>query len=443
MTQLHAFCRRFANSLGMGVLVLVMVLAAASAAEPSSHWPNWRGPNFNGTAEAKGLPSSWSPTDGVLWSAPLPGKGSATPVVWGERIFLTAADGQTGELLAMAVDAASGRLLWKHAHGRNRRRGRNDMTAPSPVTDDRQVVFLFGTGRLVAYNHAGRQLWERDLVEESGTLSWMFGYGASPLLYGGRLYVQMMRRPTHRNAPPGKPLESFLLAVDPAGGKDLWRQARPARAVDESWESYMTPVPHGSGPGQIVLAGADAVTGHDAATGREMWRCEFNERRRRNWRLVPTPVSDGRRIYVALPRGTSLAAMEPGGPADALEDRTRWNVTGRVPDVCSPLLYEGRLYLLDGDRRALMCLDAATGRRIWQGDLGGNTVIRSSPTAADGKIYFIDEGGQVFVVAAGDEFRVLSRIQMGGGQPARSSIVIAGRRLYVRTAAALHCIGPQ
>jgi len=142
-------------------------------------------------------------------------------------------------------------------------------------------------------------------------------------------------------------------------------------------------------------------------------------------------------------RGPSFngAAEATRLPAESPEDRVLWSLTRYAPDVCPPLVYEGRLYALDGDRRVLTCLDPETGSQMWQGELGGDTVIRSSPTAADGKIHFVDESGCVFVVSAGEEFRVLSRIEMGGGQPARSSIVIAGDRLYVRTAAALHCIG--
>ena len=165
------------------------------------------------------------------------------------------------------------------------------------------------------------------------------------------------------------------------------------------------------------------------------------ERQIGNWRVIPTPVADGQRVYLALPRGSSFAAVTPGGPSEPLSERAVWTMARNAPDVCSPLLYGGRLYVLDGDRRTLTCLDPATGHQVWQGQFEGNTVMRASPTGADGKIYCMDEGGQVFVVAAGDEFRLLSQIGMGGGSPARSSIVVAGDRLYVRTASALRCIG--
>ena len=425
----------------------LMLAAMAWMAEPaeSGNWPNFRGPNFDGSTEAANLPARWTTTDGVLWSVELPGVGAGTPAVWGDRIFLNAADAETGDLFALCLNAADGSERWRRTHGKNQRRGRNDMTAPSPVTDGNVVVFLFGTGELIGYDFDGEQLWARNLLEEYRALSWLFGYGASPLLHQGRLYVQMMRRPTHRGIPEDEPLESFLLALNPETGEDLWKHERDAEARAESWESYITPVPH-HGPEaepQIVLAGADAITGHDAATGRELWRRNFNERRRPNWRLVPTPASDGERIYMPLPRGGTMAAVRPGDDVTPLDENTAWRLTRNAPDVCSPLLYNGRLYVVDGDRHVVTCLNPETGEQVWRGQLNDAAVIRSSPTAGDGKIYFIDERGKVFVLAAGDEFNVLAEIDMGGGQPARSSIVIAGGRLYVRTADTLYCIGPD
>ncbi len=441
MLPMRTYLRNALRGWSLGTLLLVAVLAAGATAS-AGDWANWRGPAFNGSADDTGLPDHWGPGEGVLWTADLPGPGSSTPAVWGDRIFLTAADRATGEVLDMALNAADGAVLWQHGHGKNRRMGNNDLTSPSPVTDGQRVVFMFSNGEMVAYDYGGTLLWRRDLVEDFGVLSWNFGYGGSPLLHEGKLYVQMMRRSTHRAASPDKPLESFLLAIDPATGKDLWRHVREANAVGESYESYVTPVPFSTEPGApILLMGGNALTAHDPQDGRELWRCTYNERQIGNWRVIPTPVGDGRRVYFALPRGSSFAAVTPGGPSEPVSERAAWAMVRNAPDVCSPLLYAGRLYVLDGDRRTLTCLDPATGDQVWQGTFEGNTVMRASPTGADGKVYCMDERGNVFVVAAADEFKVLARIDMGGGTPARSSVVVAGGRLYVRTASALHCIG--
>lgn len=431
------WCMRWAVQVAVILLLTFAACGSLGAAGEPENWPNWRGPALDGSSPATGLPAEWSRTEGLQWRSQLPGPGNSTPVLWGDRLFLTSVDSETGHVLAMCVDARNGEILWKRRHGKNRRWGRNDMTSPSPVTDGKRVVFMFGSGELVAYEHAGKRLWRRDVKAEFGALSWLFGYGASPLLHDGRLYVQMMRRPKQGAGEP------FLLAVDPADGKDLWRQVRDAEAVGESWESYMTPTVHATESGErIVLVGADAITGHDPETGRERWRYNYNAARRRNWRMVPTPVSDGERLYTPLPRGGSLVALKPREETAALSERREWVMPRFAPDVCSPLLYRGRLYVLDGNRRVLTCLDPATGKRIWRGELGRGRTIRSSPTAGDGKIYFIDESGLVYVVAAADEFRVLSEIRMGEA-PARSSIVIRSGRLYVRTGKALYCIGSR
>ncbi len=432
----------------VGYLGIPVTLALACVLSPSAavsaHWPNFRGPELNGSSASAHVAERWSVDDGLRWSVDLPGPGSSTPAVWGRRLFLTAANAD-GELLAMCLDTSDGSVQWQRKHGLNRRHGRNDMTSPSPVTDGTRVIFLFGTGEMAAYDMDGARLWARDLVQDFGKFAWGFGYGASPLLHEGRLYVQMMRRPRQPVPPDGEQHEAFLLAIDPVSGHDLWRQGRPSDALDESWESYVTPTVHGSAEQtQIVIPGADTMTGHDPVDGRELWRLDFNHRRLRNWRLIPTPISDGRRIFCAIPRGAAFVAVDPGGapPGVGLKAAAAWSMNTNAPDVCSPLLYDGRLYILDGDRRVVTCLDPETGRSIWRGQLGSETVIRASPTAADGKLFVMDEDGLVHVLAAGDEFRVITSIAMGGGQPARSSIVIVDGNLFVRTASALHRVAP-
>lgn len=415
--------------------LLLLLLFALPAAADDAHWPNFRGPRLDGSSEATQLPERWTRSRGVVWSRPLPGPSSATPAVWGDRIFLTAAATADDALLALCVDRASGKILWQHRCGTNRKRGRSDWTSPSPVTDGERVVFMFGNGDLRAFDLAGKPLWRRQLATDYGRLSWIFSYGASPLLHGGTLFVQLMRRPA------GDELQPYLLALDPATGKERWKQPRGGKAVDESWESYVTPLPFGEGKdAQIVLIGADAVTGHAAATGRELWRSTYNAQGRRNWRVVPTPVSDGERVFVALPRGESFAALVPGGATDTIAKRALWTATDNIPDVCSPLLYRGRLYLLNGRRGVISCYEPTKGKRLWQATLEGAAIIRASPTAGDGKIYVPDEHGRVYVLRAGDRFEQLAAISMDDARQTRSSIVLAPGRLYIRTTTTLFCV---
>src|SRR3954468_11817430 len=223
----------------LGVLVML-------PARGEDNWAQWRGPNFNGSSSAKNLPEKLSKED-ALWSTPIPGHSNGTPIVYGDRIFVTA---YAPELLCYCLSKTDGKILWKKEISDVSfiRQGKNDSATPSPVTDGKKVIFLFGTGDLVAFDMEGAQLWRRNLQTDFGQWSYQWLYGASPLLYKGKLYVQVL----HRNVPPGewrapnpgeKQNESYLLAVNPETGADLWRVVRPTEAKVESQEAYSTPIP--------------------------------------------------------------------------------------------------------------------------------------------------------------------------------------------------------
>jgi outer membrane protein assembly factor BamB len=424
----------------MAALVAALVTASADAAD----WPQWRGPNFDGSSPETGLPATWSRTDGIAWSVALPGPGDATPVICGDRVFVSSTDSGSGALLGMAFSVKDGQSLWKVRLGTNAEAPRNTMASPSPVSDGKVVVFLYGTGEMAGLDADGKVLWRRDLGEEFGKVAVKYGYSSSPLLYGGRLYVLMLRRPWPYRYSPGRAteaarsrgLDSFLMAMDPATGKTEWRYVRPTEAVDESFETYGTPVPLTVGGGvDLVISGGDYVTGHDPATGAERWRWGYNPRHRNLQRLIPSPTPGKGRVFVPLPRGNSLAALEP---ADKTARRV-WERRGPTTDSATPLLYDGRLYVLDSDRKNLRVLDPATGDERGKVDLGG-AVWRASPTGADGKVYCLSAEGEVAVIRAGDTPEILSRIDMGG-RNVRSTIAVAGGRLYVRTSERLWCVG--
>ncbi len=424
---------------------LAVVVGTFAAPSAGANWPNWRGPNFNGSSPETGLPTSWSRSEGVVWSAPMPGPGDATPVVWGDRVFVSSTERSTRALVGMCLSAESGKVLWRHRLGTDVRAPRNTMASPSPATDGRLVVFLYGTGEMAAVDLDGRILWRKNLTEEFGRLAIKYGYSSSPILFGGRLYVQVLRRPWAYPYNPGRPteaerrraLDSFLLALEPATGKTLWRHVRPTEAVDESFESYGTPVPLTvDGRTDLVVSGGDCVTGHDPETGEERWRWAYNLLHENMQRLIPspTPGSEGR-IFVPMPRGSSMVALAPKGRTAHL----LWTHPGPTTDSATPLFYRGRLYVLDSDRKDLCVLDPATGAELARVRLGG-AVWRASPTGADGKVYLMSAEGEVAVLSAEPPCEVLARIDMDGRQ-ARSSVVVAGGRLYIRTDRRLWCVG--
>ena len=431
------------------VLALAALLCTAFAAR-GENWAQWRGPNFNGSSPEKNLPSSWSDTEGVKWSTPLPGPSGATPAIWGDTVFVSTPD-DNKDLLLFCLDRKDGKVRWKKQLSTgNLSKGRGNMASPSPVTDGKSVFMLYGTGDLAALDFDGKILWQRNLGADYGRFAIMWTYGSSPLLYGGKLYVQVLQRtpapgdyPNMAGAEGDR--ESYLLALDPANGKTLWKHVRPTEARLESMESYASPVPHigADGKAQLLLVGGDCLTGHDPETGAELWRGLGLNRKRGEWmRIVPSPVSAAGLAIACGPKKEPVIAFRTDLTGDITEKGVAWTLDEKkTPDVCTPALYDGKLFSLDGDSQTLTCLDPATGKAKWQGNLGDRTVIRSSPTVADGKVYIVNEKGTVFVCSAGDEFKVLATIPMGGAEATRSSIAIANGQLFIRLPDRIVCVG--
>ncbi len=436
-------------------LVLAGLLAGSSLccltlSLQAGNWPQWRGPYFNGSAEEKGLPVQWSKTENIAWVAPLPGYSGATPVVWGDSVFVSSPDAQKN-LLLICLNRLDGKVRWqKVVSVGDKEKGRNNMTAPSPATDGKNVFVMFGNGDLAAYDFAGNQQWIRHLGMEYGRIANMWLYGSSPLLYQGRLYVQVLQR----NPPPpdypsvdDKPTrESFLLCVDPQTGKNLWRQVRPTDAYMESQEAYSSPIPHEvNGHSEIVVLGGDYTTGHDPLTGAELWRCgglnpRISTTQKQWYRIVPSPVVSPDFIYVSGPKREPLIAIKAGGTGTITDSHIAWSFKEYPTDCVTPLYYQNKLFVLDGDKQMLTCLDHKTGEKKWQGNLGTREIFRGSPTGADGKIYCLTERGTVVIVEAGDDFKILATIPLNE-EPCRSAIAVSDGQLFIRTGQNLYCVG--
>jgi outer membrane protein assembly factor BamB len=234
-------------------------LAAVSAED----WPHWRGPTADGRSGETNLPVTWTTTENIAWKLPMTAWSGSTPIVHGEWIFLNVADGEALEL--WALDRTRGDLKWKAPlSGGNHRERKQNMSSPSPVTDGRRVWVMTGTGFLKAFDFAGKELWARDIQADYGRFGLNWGYASSPLLHQGALYVQVLHG--MKTDDP-----SYVLRIDAATGRTVWRVERPTDAIRESPDSYTTPalVRH-EGREEIVITGGDCVTGHDPATGKEL-----------------------------------------------------------------------------------------------------------------------------------------------------------------------------
>lgn len=436
-------------------LIAACALTLAAQAE---NWPQWRGPAFNGTSPDKNLPEKFSPTEGVKWSVDMPGVSGATPVVWGDRVFVMSPDGGKDQWL-ICVSRADGKILWKRSvAGGALEKGRGNSTSPSPVTDGKHVWSLVGTGQLAAFTMDGEPVWQRDLGKDYGSFNIMWVYGSSPLLFDGKLYVQVLQRSPADGGYPGVKdkgdRESYLVALEPATGKTIFKHVRPTDAVMESMESYATPVPHtAGGKTQLLVVGGDVVTGHDPATGAELWRGGgLNNKKGKGggeWmRIVPSAVSAGDLALACGPKQGATIAFKTDGKGDVTESGRAWVFDERkTPDCCTPAYADGKLYVLDGDSQTMTCLDAKTGAKVWQKGFEldrakGREIFRASPTLADGKLYSLGERGTVIVQSAADG-AILHTVKMQEDprDAARSSIAVSNGQLFIRTVDKLWCVG--
>ena len=433
------------------VLLLTGLLGTQVA--NAENWGQWRGPFFNGSTTEKNLPAEFSKTENIAWTVEMPGPAASTPVVWGDRVYISTTDSAAQSLLAMCIDRRSGKALWQHKVADGMRRDdRSNFASPSPATDGTQVFFFYGNGELAAFNCAdGRKLWARNLQKDYGDFAFQWTFSTSPLLYDGKLYMQVLQR----NVPVGgrgfkdKPNESYLLALNPADGKELWRVVRPSEAVAESLEAFSTPVPfeHG-GRKEILIAGGDCLTGHDPATGKELWRWgTWNPNKIGHWRLVPSPAAGAGIILGCAPKGDPIYAVKAGANGALQQDDIAWKSEKQSKissDVPTPLFYDGDFFVLSDVRRGLSRVEPGTGKVKWSLDTPGRIKHEASPSGADGKIYIMNFAGDVTIVDA-NKGEVLRTIPMGdqGDDMTRSSIVIAQGQLLIRTNKRLYCVGKK
>ena len=430
----------------------ILTLTILSSSVLAGDWPNWRGPNHNGATEAEGLPVKFSKTENIAWSTPMPGPSAATPITWKDRVFVSSSSPKTQELLALCLNRETGKVLWRQVVGNGfQRDNRSNYASPSPTTDGRVVVFFYGNGDLAAFNLDGKKLWAKKIQGDSNGFAFQWTFSTSPLLHKGILYLQVLQRDTGvRGHGKASGNESYILALDPNTGEQLWRHIRPAKAKAESLEAFSTPVPYtNNGREELLIVGGDCLTGHDPRTGRELWRWgTWNPSRIGHWRLVPSPVVGGGVVLACAPKGSPIYAVKAGGKGVLNNDAIAWKSQGRTDDitsdVCTPLFYNKKFFVMYGEGRdkTLSSVNPATGKADWQVNLESRALVRTSPTAADGKIYLQSHAGEVFVVNAQDG-KILNRVMMGenGDDLTRASITIAGNQLFIRANTKLYCIG--
>ena len=434
----------------MKTLAFLLTLLAGISAR-AENWAQWRGPYFNGSTTEKNVPAEFSKTQNVKWSAPMPGTSAATPIVWEDYVFVSSAEERTKTMRALGLERKSGKLLWNQEVGVGYNWDeKSNFASPSPVTDGKLVVFYYGNGDLAAFDFSGKKIWARNIQKDYGPFAFNWTYGASPTLYDGKLFLQVLQRdePVHGRGRADGPIDSYLLALDPKTGKELWKHVRPSEARMESREAYSTAIPfEHNGRTELLVTGGDCISGHSLQDGQEFWRWgTWNPTRITHWRLVPSPVAGDGTVLACAPKGSPIYAFKAGSKGTLDESGVAWKSQQREvsSDVATPLFYKGRFYVLKGEPRpAISRIEPATGKVEWVGELDSRIKIESSPTAADDKIYFQNFRGEVFVVAAAEQFKLLRTIPMGdeGDDLLRSCIAIAQGELFIRTGHKLYCVG--
>jgi outer membrane protein assembly factor BamB len=380
------------------------------------YWPRWRGPSGQGLVADGAYTDAWSATSRVQWRTPLPGAGNSSPVVWGDRIFVTTARERGRRLSLIAVGRTDGKILWETFIPQEGVEGvheKNGYASATPATDGERVYASFGRHGLAAFDLSGKLLWHRRF----GVIDNYHGPAGSPVLYRDRIFLYQDQNPTANQS-------AFVAAFDKATGKTLW-QTRRTETV-----GWGTPVViDAGGRDELVVSGQRRVTAYEPDTGRELWTVRGN-----TFEVIPTPVVGRGLLFASSGRAGPTMAIRPGGAGDVTTTHVAWSTPKGSPFVPSGIVVGDLLYLVNDMQSVLTVYEATTGALVYQSRLGAaqREGFSASPVAVNGKVFFTNDDGQTFVVQAGREFKLLHVNELGARTLA-SPALVAGT-WYWRTA---------
>ena len=435
-----------------GITLVVAGLSSFASNAAAGNWPQWRGPDGSGVSNEKNLPTEWSPTKNIKWKTPIEGRSHSSPIVWGNRIFLTTAiegavvpgakavkhvsEGDKEFLhpdsvgadhkhtfKVLCIDRDSGNILWQTTAWEgtpyDNRHRKSSYAASTPTTDGKLVYAFFGTEGLYAYDFKGNLAWKAQLGN-LGTVG--MGTGTSPILFENLVIVQC----DEENGEA-----SFIVALDKKTGKEVWKTPRK---VQVSWS---TPILVKTATrAELITSGTEFLISYDPATGKELWRHKGVESN-----AIPSPVANSEMAYLVAGSPAKIAyAIKLGQNGDLTgTPNVRWKYEKGTAYVPSPILYGDYLYLTT-DRGILTCIDAKTGEVKYE---GGRIPIPATFTASlvafENKILMTSEDGDTFIVKAGPKHEILGTNSVG--EPVYASPAIADGRIFIRGEKNLYCIG--
>jgi outer membrane protein assembly factor BamB len=415
-------------------LCLTAILALPTMPQVlADDWPSWRGPIGSGSTSVGNYPTAWN-VESVSWKFTLPGKGSSTPIIWHDRIYLTTPD--SGQDAVLALDL-QGNQMWRTQLGAQsppKQRILSSGCNGSPVTDGQGIFVYFRSGRLSALESDGAVRWTVDLAAKFGPERLYWDSGTSPVLTDDCVILSRL----HQG-------DSWIAAFDKATGALRWQQKRNYDVPSENDNGYATPVffrYHGRVA--FLIWGADHLTAHSASDGSVLWTCaDFNPEGKANWPAIASPVLSGNLAIVPVGRDDRrgqghVQAIRLDGTGDVTSTHRVWKRDDVGVFVCSPAEYKSRIYLLR-PRGNLVCLDPSTGNTIWTESLPRtNASFYASPVIANGVLYAAREDGVVFAVRVQDQFELLSENPMH--ERIIASPAVADGRLLLRGDEHLFCV---
>jgi outer membrane protein assembly factor BamB len=352
-------------------------------------WPRWRGHSGQGWGDGHSYPDTWSETENVQWKVEVPGQGNSSPIIWGDRIFLTTAYDGGKRRSILCFHRSDGKRLWEafapvaNPEGSHSKNGHASST---PTTDGEYMYAYFGNHGVLAVDFDGKRLWHQDL----GTFKVGHGTAGSPLLYRDLLIIFQDH---------GGESGSFITALDKRTGEQLWRTPRDATV---GWNS---PIAIRVGEhDEIIVSSQGRVQAYDPDTGKELWSVRGNTSE-----AIPTPVVGHGLIFCSSGRAGPTLAIRPGGAGDVTETHVVWKTPKGSPFVPSPILNGDYLYIVNDMSGVATCYEARTGKLMWQGRLGEarREGFTASPVAVNDKIFFTNDNGETFVLKAGTSFALL------------------------------------
>jgi outer membrane protein assembly factor BamB len=406
------------------VLAGVLLLPAFTNADaPEAQWCRWRGPAGTGHSVEKDLPVEWTPSS-VVWKTALKGNGQSSPIIWEDRIFLTSSLDKGKKRLVFCLDRNNGKLLWEHVAWEGTPEPThklNGFATPSCVTDGERVYGYFGKAGLHCYTVEGKHLWSIHLGEFLSDTK--RGTAASPVLAGNLVIVNGDSKS-----------DPYLFGIDKLTGKTVWKVERPAT------EGYSTPIPVTvDGREELVVNGHYFIAGYEPATGKQLWSCKSFA-----GRGEPTPTLDNGILYVINGQPGDVYAVRPGGDGDVTQTHMVWHVprkNGR--DQPSPIVVNGFL-VISNIAGVASCYEAATGKELWKERISAVNIL-SSPVAAGGYVYFLNEAGETIVLQPGKEFKIAARNKVVEGEDDffRASLTPYRGQFFVRSNSMLYCVGKK